>query len=401
MDLNSLPAEILDIIISYLNVEDAKEMSLTSKKMYSLTLSRIWSKPKFEDDKVYEIAFLQKISKFPILELHAKNFDCSWLEIAALVPHLKLLHLDITRGGKRFSPKESRLPYLKIPVTIYTNTFTLIENEHFDDLLEIIDTAPVKEMVIDHRSLYLPLERLKKLVGKVDVIQLSTNCVDLNSENVVDFVDIVTTFKNCKVTLEDGDFLSPHHKFAVSELELMVKQNIKVTSIDTDSLRTGNVGLNFLAFAEVIRKMKYLKELNVSDDNFAFDPPPVDYFKGLPIPVLATNDFKMDNEKLAQIANTLSEMKSLSRLIIVCSIYQEAFSKLSPEELALFRNLPVTDLDLLALDLKKDNIEEFSEVIKGMRVGNILYDERDFVDFKITIQEIWDGSDIYQTIKIE
>ena len=50
MDLDLLPNEILMTIISYLVVKDAKEMSLTSKKMHSLTLSRIWSKPRFKSE---------------------------------------------------------------------------------------------------------------------------------------------------------------------------------------------------------------------------------------------------------------------------------------------------------------------------------------------------------------
>ena len=75
--------------------------------------------------------------------------------------------------------------------------------------------------------------------------------------------------------------------------------------------------------------------------------------------------------------------------------------KLSPEELALFRNLPVTDLDLSALDLKKDSVEEFSEIIKEMRVKDIVYDEEDFEDFEITVENFSDPAGFFRTIKIE
>ena len=190
-DISHLP--ILELI---------KQLSLASKKMHSLTLSRIWSKPKFEDDKAHKIGFLQKISKFPIHELHAKNFDCSWLEITALVPHLKLLHLDIADDGrKRFSPDESRLPYLKVPVAIYTNTFELKENKHFEELLKIMDSVKVKELVIDHIPRW-PLERLKRLVGKVKSTQLTISCLEIYSENLIHFVEILTSFENCAVNLK-------------------------------------------------------------------------------------------------------------------------------------------------------------------------------------------------------
>ena len=94
MDFNLVPDELLQLIVSHLSTASAKSICLTSRKMRDLTLPRIWSKPNYFKYRVHNIDFLHKISRFPINELHSKNFDCSWMEIIGFLPKLKLLHVD-------------------------------------------------------------------------------------------------------------------------------------------------------------------------------------------------------------------------------------------------------------------------------------------------------------------
>ena len=98
MDFEDLPNELLMHIISYMNLDDAKNVSLTSKKMYSLALERLWSKPRYTPRQELTsrsiLSFLRYVSRFPVSELHTREFKCSWLEIMELLPKLKLLHLD-------------------------------------------------------------------------------------------------------------------------------------------------------------------------------------------------------------------------------------------------------------------------------------------------------------------
>ena len=93
MDLNLLPNELLKTIITLLDIKGAKNVALCSKRMYDLALERIWSKPRFRGS-IKGSLFLEKISKFPIQELHASDFYCRWGQIAAAFPNLKLLHID-------------------------------------------------------------------------------------------------------------------------------------------------------------------------------------------------------------------------------------------------------------------------------------------------------------------
>ena len=56
-----LPNEIINIIVSNLEVKDAKNVSLTSKRMYKLTLSRIWASPRLSG--LIDIEHLKQISQ--------------------------------------------------------------------------------------------------------------------------------------------------------------------------------------------------------------------------------------------------------------------------------------------------------------------------------------------------
>ena len=73
---------------------------------------------------------------------------------------------------------------------------------------------------------------------------------------------------------------------------------------------------------------------------------------------------------------------------------------LTPEDFELLKNLPVTHVDLHALNLTKDNIKVFRKIMKQMKIRDIdfeeeLYDDEDFI---IGVERFGPG-DIYRTIK--
>eukprot|EP00111_Clytia_hemisphaerica_P011852 TCONS_00034832-protein len=93
MDFNLVPNELLKKIFSYLTTRDAKNISLMSKRMYSLSLERIWSKPTFMLG-IMDVNFLKEISNLPIVELCTHDFYCPLNEFIKTIPRLKCLNVN-------------------------------------------------------------------------------------------------------------------------------------------------------------------------------------------------------------------------------------------------------------------------------------------------------------------
>ena len=96
MDLGLFPNEIIKIIISKLLKRDAKNVALTSKKMYYLALERIWSKPILKDAK--NLDFLKQISHLPIHDISTSIVmffigGCSYAQVLKYLPQLKALRI--------------------------------------------------------------------------------------------------------------------------------------------------------------------------------------------------------------------------------------------------------------------------------------------------------------------
>ena len=191
MNLDNLPNELLKHIISYMNdLDDAKNFSLTSKRMHSLALERLWSKPRYytmERSLYSSLYFLHFVSRFPVKELQAKDFECPWPEITKMMPKLKLLHLDNCSYYARI-PEESQLAYLAVPVVLYLSAFKLKEEKHIQQLFEIIESITVKEMVINYDSdnFRLALEDLKMFMNKVPITELHLDCLQISSVLLVE-----------------------------------------------------------------------------------------------------------------------------------------------------------------------------------------------------------------------
>ena len=133
MDFNFLPDEVIKKIISYLAIDDAKSIALSSKKIYSLSMTRLWTnrgKLNIGRYNTRDLDFLYKINvtELPIREAHCRNFDCSWLEVVSLLPQLQLLHVDIKQDDReRQCPQDSQLTYLKVPIVLHTCALSIVE----------------------------------------------------------------------------------------------------------------------------------------------------------------------------------------------------------------------------------------------------------------------------------
>uniref|UniRef100_A0A7M5V8S1 F-box domain-containing protein n=1 Tax=Clytia hemisphaerica TaxID=252671 RepID=A0A7M5V8S1_9CNID len=410
MDFDLLPNELLRTVISYLDIKSAKQMSLVSKRMYSFALQRIWLKPRYSWP-AKEIDFLEKISQFPISELHTGDFDCTWFELITLVPRLKLLHVTAPKQLSQYrikTPKMSRLRLLKVPTIVYTKALELSEQEHFSQLSEIIELIDVKELIIDRScpvyddgksSIRFSFPNFEMLVGKVRISEIWMDCLEINDQNAEEFIILLATIKNCRLIFPHPSSIA-YHKYTVRDLELMVKFDLKITTINSRSLRTEGKVSKLLEFAKVMKKMKYLEEFKCDDfDQDTGVYAPLELLTDLPIKFLISWNFEFHEGGIEDIAKTLSRMKHLTEFYLQQNYH---VFLLSPEELALFKDVPITCLELCVLDLKRDNIDKFQNVMKEMKIKFIEWGDykgpEDF-DFEITVKPFGLGG-IYKTISI-
>ena len=202
MDFNLFPNEILKKIISFLSKEDAKNVAFTSRRMYQLTLTRLWSKVKYRFNKTRSLHFLRKIRNFPIKEMYSANFSCTLKEIVETVPQLKLLHVFHRNSGIGFYTLED-LTSIKIPITLRTKVLHFQQKEDFGRLLEVAEKCDVRELTVDHITNYwaekCPCkwspEQLKVVNERFNVNHIYINCLDITKDSLKDFIKILSNMK--------------------------------------------------------------------------------------------------------------------------------------------------------------------------------------------------------------
>ena len=369
-----------------------------------LGIPRLWSKPRYSKNEK-DIDFLHKISNFPIRELHTSDFSCNWLEILGLVPQLRLLHVD-TAYYNYHEPEKVYLRFLKVPVIVHTKALEIWDN--FEQLLDLLCSIKVKELVIDHepsfhsshnRQRNLSIEELKQLASKVVITEVHTNCIEWDSETILDLIKLLSSLKNCRVLLYNHDHLSAS-LYTVKYLELMVKSGIKIVYIESEGLNLENCQV-LSGYVNVMKKMNYLEEFRFHDKDFKTEfKPIIRSLIDLPIKTISTSFFKHEDGKIGEVVNILSRMKLLNDVII--NPDQETDYKLSPEELSLFKDLPVTEVFLDVLNLAPHNIPAFRQVMREMKIQHIFWIEGYFeaLGFEVSIHDFIDESNgyVYKTI---
>ena len=312
LDFNKLPNELIKMLISYLDIRSAQNVALTSKKMHELTMERLWSKPRYTKDE-RDLEFLHQISHFPICVLHTRDFDCNWLEILGLVPQLQLLHVD-TRLSYFVRIETLRyLRLLKVPLIVYTEALEIPEN--FDQLLDSLAPIHVEKFILNHESKFyndenrqrtITIAEFRKLSEKVNVAEVNSMCLQINDENVLDFINILASIQNCRVLLSNIDLTL--YKFKIRDLELMIQNNIKIVYIESNAIdiKEGPVVMEYF---KAMEKMTYLEEFKFYIEEFS-DPfmLPLDFFTKLPMKYISTNNFRNEEGKIGDIVNIANEV---------------------------------------------------------------------------------------------
>ena len=192
-----------------------------------------------------------------------------------------------------------------------------------------------------------------------------------------DFLNVLKKLENCKVKLA-GKHVT--YSFTLEDLKFMMQCGIKIVEIESFFLDNKD-SATLLKFAEVMRKMKSLEKFEFDFQDFEVEnAPPMELLTDLPLKFLQSYQFKIFGKKdVAKMANTVAQIKSLngnhSQLCFSGFHLKENFNSdylLTPDDFALLKNLPVTLVDLHALDLTKDNINVFGEIMKQMKIQEIM-----------------------------
>ena len=139
--------------------------------------------------------------------------------------------------------------------------------------------------------------------------------------------------------------------------------------------------------------MKYLNVFQLGEE-FDGHKLPMDILTDLPVQGLLSWHFRMSEENIHETVKTLSKMKNLKDFKIYPN--NQTNFKLTPKDFELFKHLPVTSVDLDALDLTKDNLSEFRQIMLEMKIEDIDW-EINYDDFEITITDFGPRG-IYKTI---
>ena len=294
-------------------------MSLTCKNIRTLALKRLWTKPRFNYKHKKDLDFVQNISRFPIRELHTRQLEfCSWLELVAMLPQLKLLHIDTVKFyDEAETAQQSQLRFLtQLPLVVTTKAFKMTSNDEVMQLYESMKNITVERMIINHDDFRntqhrWTFDQFKMFADKFQISFLSMDCVVINEENVEDFIRTIATFEKCEVVLEeprsDDDYL-----YTSKDIALMVQLNARVVKIESLALRTEGDVTTLLKFADLFRKMEYLKDFSFSQGDFAKENlPPMEKLFDLPFKSITTWNFAIEKWNIRNVVDILYKIENL------------------------------------------------------------------------------------------
>ena len=158
------------------------------------------------------------------------------------------------------------------------------------------------------------------------------------------------------------------HLFSVADFELLVAKDIRVTRISALHLDSCNSDIRVGRFLPTFKKFKYLEEFDLA--GFFADIRDMENMVILPIETISSSLLDIENGKVHEVVRAISKVKSLKR-VEVCEHWTE--HPLSPEEFALFKDLPVKKVELEALDLKTEgNMLVFRKIMLQMKIEEII-----------------------------
>ena len=251
-------------------------------------------------------------------------------------------------------------------ITLHTNVLpSKMSDDHFEKLYQIVKTGKVIDLIFDHdldaskdELWSLRPWQLNALIDQgILISSLSANCLDINDENVTEFIKLLSHLKECKI--EITNFYYERYKFTVKDFELMVKEDVRVTQITSDALEVDGDSSNLEFFIPVLKQLEYLEEFSFRT-TLENGPAPIHLFTDFPIESIETSEFELQEDTIDQVIEILDQIEC--EVLVWSPVWNDYL--LSPEDLLKFEHLPLGDVDMKALDLTEENIPDFRKVIK-------------------------------------
>ena len=253
MDFNLLPIELKKIIVTHLDLESLKNISQTSKELRDIAYEKLWLKPRFSWWNA-DTDFVDKISHFPICELHMEDFNCSLIKIVTTFPDLKMLYLDNIYGfeGNR-KCDFSHLKYcLKIPLVIHTNALDWRTGETCEDFVSICKSLTVKEIHLDRQPVFNeshPLWTFEDVQLLTEIpLTIHTNIFDWENENFESFFEFFDTLSNVKGVHLDHKCSEYEPRWGLQEIKLL-KEKCPVRGMSSGCC--GDMDTNMKEYSEL------------------------------------------------------------------------------------------------------------------------------------------------------
>ena len=260
--------------------------------------------------------------------------------------------------------------------------------------MDFVKSNSLKSLIVDHEYNWRvdfesqnqrpwTLDELKFISGRIHISEIAAHCLDTNEDNFADFVDVFATLGNFDLTMNSDllEYNYRRHLFQVDELELLIEKDIRLTYLnDLYLLREfHDIGEFFSTF----KKMKYLKELFITDRVYV-GPSYLWDLIDLPIKSLTLNSFAIDGGRLPDTLQAIHSIKSLAYLEIPC---HWCLYRMSVEDFALFKDLPVKKVEIRAFDClrlreSKHELEKLRKIMLQMKIEEITQ-ERGYKEFKI------------------
>ena len=127
-------------------------------------------------------------------------------------------------------------------------------NEHEICTSDLNKSFKVIDLILDHdldasnEELWsLKPWQLKALIDQgISISSLSVNCLDINEENVTEFIMLMSCLKKCEVKVTNLD--NERYTFTVKDFELIVKEDVRITEIYiSDALRINEIAQIWLS----------------------------------------------------------------------------------------------------------------------------------------------------------
>ena len=303
-----------------------------------------------------------------------------------------------------------KMPINEIELVIHSKSVDLATNKDLQALVEMSKTHKIQALVVDHHNgkklnhvehganngvtittkkydnlNKWSLDELGMVSSVIRITKLSIDCLDLNDETVEEFIELLASskLKQASICLDRRVYEEIQFKFNIPQLEAMIERGLKIITLSTSILKVRD-SLLLPVFGggedepavptldQYVPTMKKMKHLSLLDwDSRLYDQKDkMSLYIDLPINRLSIQDFDIFyGGNLQEAIDILRQMKLLKSLSITpCHSH-----KFSPQEFAMFEDLPVDNVILSSLDLStKENIQKVRKSMLKMKITSMI-----------------------------